>query len=95
MTGRLIVGLAGILALAPLPHAASAQAMVEDLASTLATLAAFALRFAQDSPTGLRSPGQHGVTRVWSAAGVIATPRPQACFAHTERRRRGVPGPAG
>lgn len=77
---RLIAALAGVLALALLPHAASAQ-LVDYAAMTSASLAAFAPRFAQDSPTGLRSPGEHGVTRVWSAAGVIPTPPPKACFA--------------
>jgi tetratricopeptide repeat protein len=80
MIRRLITILAGVLVLAPLPHAASAQVVVE-FAAAAASLNIFAPRFAQDSPTGLRSPGEHGVTRVWAASGMVSTPRPQACFA--------------
>src|SRR3954453_11536780 len=79
MTRHLIAALAGVLALTTLPHTALAQ--VEELVGVAASLATFASRFAKDSPTGLRSPGEHGVTRVWPAAGMIPTPRPQACFA--------------
>src|ERR1700761_4393387 len=79
-SGRAITTLVGILVLVAHPWAAAAQGVAE-LAVAAAGLNSFAPRFAQDSPTGLRSPGEHSFTRVWSATGVTATPRPRACFA--------------
>ena len=76
---HLPTALVGVLSLALLPHVVSAQ--TAELALMSLSLDIFSPKFAQDSPTGLRSPGEHGVTRVWSAVGMFPTARPQVCFA--------------